>query len=259
MIKTYKQIALVRERLTKWFNTVSELYSTEDTILECMALRGYFSEEMFNHLTKERLFKIDVLSDATLTCSMTEQELEECGLVQNGIFLLAGRYCLPIRDIVGRVSAIVGYYPCERKYVTTPTFGFSKATSFYGVEHTDYFDKPFVVLCEGIFDTASLHAWGIPALGNQGLDLSGFKSEMLSRYKKIIAIPDADKAGKSVNPYMRSYSSNKSRKWVIPVDNCFIDLTGTGVKDVDDYLKDEDRARLFHSVLSNTGRYLQRL
>lgn len=257
MVETYRRIVEVRNKLTDWFDNISSAFSTEEVVLECMALRGYYSEELYNKLMSEHLFKVDNLTDVNLIYPMSENELSECGLVLKNMFLLGGRYCLPIRDTVGRVMAIVGYYPCERKYVTTPTYGFSKATSFYGVHNAYYYDEPFVCLCEGIYDTLSLQAWGIPALGNQGLDLSCFKSEMLSRYKKIICIPDADNAGKSVNPY---YSRCKSdRIWRIPIDNVFIDLSSTGVKDIDDYLKNEDKAKALKATLLNIGRYLQRL
>lgn len=259
MVETYKKIVEVRKKLTEWFDKVSSAFSTEEVVLECMALRGYFSEELYNKLMSEKLFKVDNFTDANLICPMSEEDLKDCGLVLKSMFLLGGRYCLPIRDTVGRVMAIVGYYPCERKYVTTPAFGFFKATSFYGVHNASYYDEPFICLCEGIFDTLSLQAWGIPALGNQGLDLSCFKSEMLSRYKKVICIPDADNAGKSVNPYYARAVGKSDRIWRIPIDNVFIDLSPSGVKDIDDYLKNEEKARALKPTLLNTGRYLQRL
>ena len=255
LAEAYKKVIMVREKLTTWVDKISEVFSNDDVVLDLMAMRNYQTMEMYEKLSAEKVFRVDNLGDAQLFCSMTEQDLADCGLVSGGMFLLGGRYCLPIRDVMGRVMAVVGYYPSERKYVTTPAFGFSKAISFYGMEHIEYYDSPYVVLCEGIYDTLSLQAWGIHAIGNQGLDLSAYKGEMLRRYKRIVAIPDADKSGRSVNPYFaRSVNKQGSRVWRIPTDNCFAVLR-SGVKDIDDYLKDEGRARSLDAKLRD-GKYL---
>lgn len=259
IVEVYKRIGEVQNTLTGWFNAISEQFSTYDTILECMALRGYESEEMYNKLVSIGMFKVDSLTTAELFYKLTEEQYETCGLTKNGQFLLSGRYCVPIRTIDNKVCAIVGYLPDSRKYVTTPTFGFSKSTSLFGVEHTEYFTADYVCLCEGIFDTLSLQAYGFPALGNQGLDLSVFKAEMLKRYRKIIAIPDGDKAGQSANPYKLNIAGRKSRGWQIPIDNMFVDLSyySPTVKDVDDLLKDSgvDIEKL--DIAFRTGKYIK--
>ena len=240
MVETYKRIGEVQNILTEWYNAILPVFSSDDIILDCMALRGYTSEEMFTHLKSVGLFRIDSLTSAELVHRLTVKEYEEAGLTKDGKFLLSGRYCVPIRTVDNRGCAIVGYYPDQRKYVTTPTLGFSKNTSLFGVEHVEYFDAPYVCLCEGIFDTLSLQAYGFPAIGNQGLDLSVYKAEMLRRYKRIVAIPDGDKAGARANPY-KVHMVKKSAVWGIPFDNSvFIDLSvlrNQGIKDIDDYFK----------------------
>lgn len=259
IVEVYKKIGEVQNTLTDWFNAVSEQFSTYETIIECMTLRGYKSEEMYNKLVSIGMFKVDSLTTAELFYKLTEEQYEMCGLTKNGQFLLSGRYCVPIRTIDSKVCAIVGYLPDSRKYVTTPTFGFSKSTSLFGVEHTEYFTSDYVCLCEGIFDTLSLQAYGFPALGNQGLDLSVFKSEMLKRYHKIVAITDGDKAGQSANPYKINISGRKSRGWQIPIDNIFVDLSkySKDVKDIDDLLKDDgvDIEKL--DIAFRNGRYIK--
>ena len=241
MVERYKEICRVQDLLTEWFDKITPVFSTDDVILDCMILRGYESEEMYNRLKDIKLFKIDDIDSANLIHSVSEEDYELMGLKKNGTYLLSGRYCVPIRTIDNKVSAIVGYFPDQRKYVTTPTVGFSKNTSLFGVEHSEYFDAPYVCLCEGIFDTLSLQAYGFPALGNQGLGLSVYKSEMLKRYKKIVAIPDGDKAGATANPYKAHSTGRRTNSWNIPFDNSvFIDLSvlyQLGVKDVDDYFK----------------------
>lgn len=264
MVERYKQICQVQDILTKWFDTITSVFSTDDVILDCMVLRGYSSEEMYNHLKKIKMFKIDDIGSAELFCRLTDEEYELTGLKKNGTYLLSGRYCVPIRTIDNKVSAIVGYFPDQRKYVTTPTFGFSKNTSLFGVEHIEYLDAPYVCLCEGIFDTLSLQAYGFPALGNQGLDLSVYKAEMLKRYRRIVAIPDGDKAGASANPF-KAHSVGRKNSWNIPFDNrVFIDLSvlhKQGIKDVDDYLKRGVSAEKLKDldVIFSTSKYMYTL
>lgn len=259
IIDCYKKIGEVQGILTNWFNIISEKFCTYETIIECMSLRDYQSEEMFNHLSKVGMFKVDSLTTAELFCKLTDEQYELCGLTKSGYFLLAGRYCVPIRTVDGKVCAIVGYLPDNRKYVTTPTFGFSKSTSLFGVEHTEYFTADYVCLCEGIFDTLSLQAYGFPALGNQGLDLSVFKAEMLKRYRKIVALPDGDKAGQSANPYKVNIAGRKSKGWQIPIDTVFVDLSkfSPTVKDVDDLLKSDgvDLEKL--DIAFRSGKYIK--
>ena len=261
IVESYRKIGKVQDTLTEWFNAVSDKFSTYEIIIDCMNLRQYKTEEMFNHLAKIGLFKVDNLSSAEMFIRLTPEQYEECGITKNGQFLLAGRYCVPVRTIDGKVAAIVGYYPDQRKYVTTPAFGFSKSTSLFGVEHTEYFTADYVCLCEGIFDTLSLQAFGIPAIGNQGLDLSIFKSEMLKRYRKIVAIPDGDKPGQSAIPYKVHITNRKSSGWQIPIDNLFVDLSkyDSTVKDIDDLLKSGgvDIERL--DCIFKTKRYIHTL
>ena len=257
IVQTYKKIGEVRDTLTEWCEAMTEQYCTHDTIVECMLLRHYSTEEMYNHLADIGMFKIESFTSAELFKRLTEQQYEDCGLIKNGQFLLTGRYCVPIKAIDGKVEAIVGWYPDKKKYVTTPTFGFSKATSLFGVDHTEYLTAPYVCFCEGIFDTLSLQAHGFPALGNQGLDLSIFKSEMLRRYKRVIAIPDGDKAGQSAIPYKQNIAGRKSTGWQIPVETLYIDLSRyEGVKDVDDLLKEDGVEREKLRSVFDTKRYI---
>lgn len=245
----YVKIGKVRSALNELVERVSKIYSTEDVIAECVSLRGYtgsHAERMISKLKDEGLFLVDSLSDIQLFTSISDEDLKNFGLVSHGHFLLGGRYTLPIRDISGEVVALVGWYPnTPRKYVTTPTYGFSKSATFFGQHHwSEAVEEVFLV--EGIFDTLSLQAEGFPALGNQGLELSGYKQEMLKRYKKVIACPDGDSAGKSVNHY---YSDRSTRIWR-PVDT-WIDLSKSGVKDIDDFLKQESNVSLLREKMSS--------
>lgn len=237
IVEKYSEIREVRDKLTKWVQATQDRFYSEDVVYECMAIRGYTTEVMYDYLNEIKLFKFERLSNTLADFDFSPEELEKLGLKRKDRCLLEGMYCVPIKAIDNKVTAIVGYYPDKRKYITSPTFGFSKSTSFFGEEHIEYIDKPYVCVCEGIYDTISLQAHGFPALGNQGLDMSVFKSEKLRRYKRIVAIPDSDTAGRKVNPYYTK-GIYEQRNWQIPIDNVFVTFAN-GIKDIDDYLKQD--------------------
>lgn len=256
----YQKICRVRRNLSSLVNKLTQVYSTDEVILECMTQRGYTSNEMYEILKSEGLFVASSLSDIKLLSDLSQEELEECGLVRDGNYILSGRFTLPIRDIVGEVVALVGWYPnTSRKYVTTPTYGFSKSATFYGIHHFAEHSSDCCFLVEGIFDTLSLLSLGYMALGNQGLELSAYKCEMLKRFAKVIAIPDGDAGGRSVNPFYHVVSRGKSKVWNIPVDTTFVDLSKSGVKDIDDYLKNEERTHEFKLKVSTNVTNVRKL
>lgn len=248
MQETYNKILRVRKKLTDWFNCISTnpMFSNSEVIEELMEIRGYTSphiaEVMRKKLQDEGLFRIESLTLSQYFYPLKDEELLETGIVHKGrsgesTFLLGGRYCLPIRDTMGNVQAIVSYFPDNRKYVTTSTFGFSKATTFYGIEHKEYYTAPYVCVVEGIYDTVCCQAFGISALGNMGLDMSAYKTEILSRYQRIIAIPDNDKAGRTASPF---HTTGRNNVWVIKNKHSFVEMPSTrGItfKDMDELLK----------------------
>lgn len=242
-----KQARKVRSSLTKFFDKAVEIYCTDELILELMAHRKYNTQAMFDTLKTVGLIKVDYLSELRLVMpEVTDEELKQWGLISDkGDFILGGRYTVAIRDIKGSVIALVGWHPRggSRKYVTTPTFGFSRDASFFNLDCFEYAWEKFngtVYLVEGIFDTLSLRSIGLPALGNQGLEMSAIKTQILSRFGKVVAIPDNDRSGRSVNPFANSVSG-KSQKfiWNIENDSVFVTLPD-GVKDVDDFVKEFD-------------------
>lgn len=238
----------IRDEYTVFYNQVAAFYSSDAVIADLMRRREYTSPEMYQVLKEVGVTRVSYLSELDMAIPLsTFETLQYWGLTdRNGNYLLADRFVIPIRDIAGRVTALVGWFPDERKYITTPTFGFSKDAQFFNMEtyerhlhllsaDTDYKDN--VYLCEGIFDTLSLRSLGLFGLGNMGLGLSPFKREILSRFGHIYAIPDADKAGRGVLPY----SGIDSRfKWKLNQQATFVELHIDGVKDVDDLIRDYD-------------------
>lgn len=259
-----KLVKQVRKDLTSFFEKVCKVYSTDAVILELMAHRKYYNQAMFDTLKSIGVFKVDYLSELTLIVpDVTNEQLKQFGLVsENGDYILSGRYVVPIKDIAGNVIALVGWHPKggSRKYVTTPTVGFSRDASFFNLDcYSQAWEKwnGTVYLVEGIFDTLSLRSLGFAALGNQGLEMSPIKTQILSRFGKVVAIPDNDRSGKSVNPLTNKISGKGSKfAWSIENDSVFVTLP-QGVKDVDDFVKEFD---CYDDLIScQTSRYMKKL
>lgn len=242
-----EKVKRVRQGLTDFFDKVSRIYSTDEVIFDLMLARGYQSRRMYETLKEVGVFRVDDLTELTLTVpEVTQDQLSEWGLLTSkGDYLLRGRYVLPIRDIQGQVIALVGWDPQggTRKYVTTPTLGFSRDVSFFNLDcYRLAWEKwnGVVYLVEGIFDTLALRSLGFAAIGNQGLEMSLLKTYMLTRFSKVIAIPDNDNSGRSANPYLNRFSGKSSKfVWRIENDHVFVQLPD-GVKDVDELLKSFD-------------------
>lgn len=151
---------------------------------------------------------------------------------QSGNFLLMGRYILPVRDMLGNILALIGWYPQEdKKYVTTPSKLFSKECLFYGMEQfKDGIGKPFIVV-EGIFDSISVRSLGLRCVAMMGITPSRYKSELFNLIGKMLAIPDNDKEGRKVV---------QGDLWGIPSRAKYLRWSGPGVKgikDIDDLVK----------------------
>jgi DNA primase len=261
MASSIDKVIEVRNGLTDVVDKLISIFSTDEVISEVMSLRKYiyspYAEQMEKTLREVGVFKVDYMSEIQfLIPDLTEENAKLYGLTdRNGNYLLSGRYAIPIRDISGKVTALVGWYPDVKKYVTTPTYGFSKDGQFFNMEcfsksfdgdYPKYKDEEtgevlestgMVYLVEGIFDTLSLRSLGFPALGNMGLDMSLMKTEILSRFGKVIAIPDNDNSGKGTNPYLSAISGKrKNLAWTIKNENVIVQLP-KGVKDSDDFIK----------------------
>lgn len=259
-----QDVRRIRDELTVFFDKVCRVLCSDQLILELMNERKYNTQEMFDTLKEVGVFKVDYLSDLSLLFpEVTDKQYQEWGLVnENGTFILGGRYVVAIRDITGKVAALVGWHPKggSRKYVTTPTIGFSRDASFFNLDCFTFSWEKWngaVYLVEGIFDTLSLRSLGLPAIGNQGLEMSPVKTQILARFGKVIAIPDNDNSGLSVNPLTNRFSG-KSRKfaWKIQNEHVFVVLPD-GVKDVDDFVKDFDAYD--DLVACQQARYIKKL
>lgn len=131
-------------------------------------------------------------------------EWKDLGLLDNnGELLLSGRYVVPIRDFMGGIIALVGWWDTTRKYITCGSKKwFSKSNCMFGMEQVkDGWQEEGLYICEGIFDTLAMRSCGLRAVGCMGTDMTPIKRAMidvLSGGSRILAIPDQDRAGNAV-------------------------------------------------------------
>jgi len=219
-------------------NEVFNYISNNGTLDGLMEIRGYTESSM--HTTLEEL-GVAKLDEEVEEFKGYPQELHL--LSRNDRFLLQGRYAIPVYAPNGRdMLSIIGYYPDNRKYITLPTPFFSKRVNWFNFANayelsrssSDWFEC--CVAVEGIFDCISLRSIGVPAIATMGSEVSDEKAELLKFFKKVLAVPDADEAGR------RGIES----KWHVPSNTKFLKIKGglvevgdgiiKRVKDMDDFV-----------------------
>lgn len=246
VITAKNYIKNLRTELTDFYDKVSKVYTTNSVIEELMYKRGYTSEKMYNTLKEVGVLKISGLSDIWGICDVNQYSTyKDWKLTKDGStqLLLANRYIIPIRDIAGKVSALVGWSESDPKYLLTNTLGFVKDAQFFNAEcYRDYImrGETTVYLVEGFFDALSLRSEGFCALSNFGLLLSAIKVEMLQRYNKVVVISDADAAGRRPLPYIDGTKKEKQNQWHIKNPVTYVQIQIDGIKDADDLIKTFD-------------------
>lgn len=220
-----------------WAYMKKNSVSTNQTISEICEIRGYEYEWMSGTLEKAEFIR--------LNDDFQAEKLKRLGddlalFNSKGEFRLSGRYIFPVKDMLGNVLALIGWYPDEKKYVTTPSKLFSKSCLFYGMEQMHRLGLGGeVFLVEGIFDSLSIRSLGYPALAMMGISASRYKIALYSLFKNIVAIPDIDEQGSKVI---------KFDKWSIPRNSKYFRWTGISpeiVKDIDTFIHsfEEDDVR----------------
>lgn len=204
----------------------------EDFVIQCLCSERGYSYDRMNPI----LSKIGV-------CFVNPEKFEfnrirkldrgELGICSpTGNFLLMGRYIVPVRDMLGNIIALIGWYNQEdKKYVTTPSKLFSKECLFYGMEQFNTgIGKKFIVV-EGIFDSISVRSLGLRCVAMMGITPSRYKTELFNLMGGVLAIPDNDKEGRKVL---------KEDIWGIPSNGKYLRWSGSGakgIKDIDDLVK----------------------
>lgn len=204
--------------------------SRSKTVMEISSLRGYEDMEMNSMLYSAGFLKLKEGVDVN---KLSSKEYNCLGLFKEGRFILEGRYIFPVKDMLGNVIALIGWYPDEKKYITSSSGLFSKKCLFYGMEQlgkTGLGKNYFLV--EGIFDALALRSLGSNALAMMGIDSSKVKTVLYGLFKRIIAIPDIDSQGRGV-------VTNDT--WSLPSHCSYMNWNPKmGWKDIDEMYKSVD-------------------
>ena len=212
-----------------WSFLKSKSFPEDKVIHEICELRGYDYGRMASTL-KEVGFAL-LKEDEDL--SMLQSAKDDLGLINSdGQFRLLKRFIFPVRDMLGNVIALIGWYPDEKKYITTPSAMFSKQCLFFGLEQLSGTGtgKPYF-LVEGIFDSISIRSAGFNSVAVMGINSSRYQQAMYSMFRRIIAIPDNDEEGRDV--FLRD-------KWKLPMGSNYVSWKNMPFKDIDDFVKNYD-------------------
>lgn len=194
----------------------------DEVAREICVLREYEYERMGVILKKA-----DFIYPENVDVKNLERAGEDLALLsKEGNFLLTGRYIFPVMDMLGNIIALIGWYPDEKKYVTTPSKMFSKECLFFGMEQlgTTGIGKTYFIT-EGIFDCLTIRSMGFPCIAQMGINSSRYKEVLYTMFKQLIAIPDNDTQGTDVL---------KNDKWKIPHNGKYFRWKcNTYIKDID--------------------------
>lgn len=180
------------------YTYIKTLFDVDKSVSELCKLRGYT-------LNGEQRKLLEAMQICYCTMSIEDEGLgelaPELGLTtKTERFLLDERFIIPVRDIIGNLVTLIGYYPDNKKYITVPAPFFSKDVLFFNIDHAYKLSMQkfngVVFLVEGIFDCLSLRSIGLPVLATMGSTVSLLKKELLKIFKKVIYIPDNDAVGR---------------------------------------------------------------
>ena len=222
----YREYVVLYNNVWQWLLNKTK----RDTVSEIMQLRNYTEDSIFQMLKKIGFAYID---DLTNTSVFLRSELKDLGLTKNDRFILQNRYIFPVRDMLGNVLALIGWYPDEKKYITTPGKLYSTNGMFFGMEQLkDYPNIKETIITEGIFDSISVRSCGYTSIAQMGIRTSEVKTTLYSLFgKRLLAIPDNDESGKGVV---------KADKWRLPKGSSYLTWVVSGdkkLKDIDDLYK----------------------
>lgn len=228
----YNEYCFKFKKVWKYLESCSK--PLDEIVKEVCSLRLYFDcEDRWKKILSET--GIAFVSEDTCDYSkLKSDEFKDLGLFSDeGYFLLNGRYIIPIRDMVGNIIALVGWYPDSKKYITTPSKYFAKDCLFFGLEqlkNTGVGKDYFVV--EGIFDSLNIRSMGYNAVAQMGINTSRVKVALYGMFRKIVGVPDNDKQGRKVL---------NGDLWKLPRNASYLKWTGSfnsgndevAIKDID--------------------------
>lgn len=251
------------------FNAVWKFLSSnskniDDIVKEICELRLYYNS--FDRW-KNILSKVGVVFVSKETCDFSKlkrDDFKDLALfTDTGEFLLNERYIIPVRDMIGNIIALIGWYPDSKKYITTPSKYFSKDCLFFGLEQlsdTGIGKNYFVV--EGIFDCLIIQSLGYNAVACMGITNSRIKETLFGLFRKVVAIPDNDTQGRRVltRDLWRLPSNGSYLRWVGKIGLGDNNEESVNIKDIDRFcsLFEEDSIKeLFDTCFLSKERIIK--
>ena len=215
-------------------------YDVDSVVEKICELRGYSVDGNMPSMLKRVGF---VYLDPDVFKPEKLKKLDSTGdlgiYTKEGKFLLEARFIFPVKDMLNNIIALIGWFPDEKKYITTPSKLFSKKALFFGMEQlgTTGIGKDYFIV-EGIFDSISIRAQGFNCVALMGISVSNYTEILYSLFKRVVAIPDNDFEGRKVV---------KEDKWRLPFNSKYLCWNGK-FKDIDDVLKYYDMSDIFKEV-----------
>lgn len=150
-----------------------------------------------------------------------------------------GRFIMPLRFLDNTVQGFVGWSPVDNpleqtiKYLYPKKEILKKANVLFCTKeiYLKALRDGYICLTDGLFDAVSLNVIGINAASFCGSAITEFHKYALSKIKHKIIVPDNDTAGTKLLDNAKFLMSNVHA------------IFQTETKDIDDYLKDEERIR----------------
>lgn len=212
-----------------WSYLCSVSYEENSIIEKICELRDYSLESNMPSMLKEIGF-LYINPDEFQESKLKKVDADGAlGLYTNeGNFLLKERFIFPVKDMLGNIIALIGWFPDEKKYITTPSKFFKKQNVLFGMEQlkSTGIGKTYF-LVEGIFDSIAVRSLGFNCVALMGISANKYTEVLYTLYKKIIAIPDNDKEGRKVI---------FNDAWRLPSNGSYVRLKGE-IKDIDDLIK----------------------
>jgi DNA primase len=232
-LKEFELYAQDFARVWKYFQSLED----GSTYEELCSLRFYQDSSMVAVLKEVGFIKLP--DEVDLEPLRQLSSYSELGLeTKTGRCLLEGRFVFPVKDMLGNILALIGWYPDEKKYITTPSKYFSRKNLFFGLEQLgSNLHSEVAFVCEGIFDSLSIRSLGYPAYATMGVELSKSKQLLYPLFgREVVGVSDRDRAGSAVRDRDK-WNCTKYLTWVGEFEVEDEEIENIRIKDVDDLVK----------------------
>lgn len=159
---------------------------------------------MLNKLYNDSLLYLHIAKDYAYTRGIHNLECGYLPLLTHNAQTYRDMLIIPIRDSVNEIVALECRSITHKEHLKIT----SKQTPYmlYNI-HNALKSLDYVILCEGVFDCASLTQLGFNAVATLGANTTAIQKHALAVFKNIFIALDNDKVGiKASNDLIRFYS-----------------------------------------------------